>query len=243
MGFAHTIKDDAARRSQASYFADLCDSDTAPVSAAQAAHRQAPLPDYRPDAEAFLAMGERMLRSARQHHLPLAVLVVQVPELPELEIVFGRAAAKAAVHAVMKALSSVAGHGGLAVRTLPDTFAVVMPRSTGPVLQMALRNRLGRACSVELDFDGEEIVLVPEFQARTVDEGNTIEKTYSGLCRAIESQRYLEQLRRDHLRREREAHSTHMSLPPELAHAPALPRSRGWYPTIPATIFMPVAKH
>lgn len=243
MRFAHTTEDDAARMSEASYFADLCDSDTAPVSDAQDVHPRAPLPEYRPDADAFLAMGERMLRSARQHHVPLSLLVVQVPELPELEILFGRAAAKAAVHAVMKALSSVAGHAGLAVRTLPDTFAVVMPRCTGAVLQMALRNRLGRACSVELDFDGEEIVLVPDFQARTVDAGNTIEKTYSGVCRAIESRRYLEQLRRDHLRREREAHSTHMCLPPELARAPALPRSRGWYPTIPATILMPIGRH
>jgi hypothetical protein len=47
---------------------------------------------------------------------------MRAPCLPELEAVFGHKAAKAAVRAVMKALSDVAGRRGLAARTLPDTL-------------------------------------------------------------------------------------------------------------------------
>jgi GGDEF domain-containing protein len=219
-----------------SYFADLFDDEATPAPA-PASPRPAAA-HYRPDRSAFLAVGERMLRSARQHQQAVSLVVLQVADLPELEILFGREAANEAVHAVMKELSAVAGQRGFAIRTSPDTFALVMPRCTGKVLELAIRGQLGEACCVELDFNDEEIVLVPDVQARTVEDGDSIEKTYSVLCRAMTTQRHLEQLRRDHLRREREAHTPHGSLAPDLAGRPALPPSRAWRATLPATIAM-----
>lgn len=196
--------------------------------------------DVASDKKAFCSVGERMLRSARQQGLVLSLLVMQVPDLPELEIVFGREAADKAVDAVMKELSALAGRIGYTSRTGPDTFGLLLPLRTGEELELALRRRLGRACCVEVDFDEEEIVLVPDVHARTIAQGDSIDKTYSVVRRAIESKRYMEQLRCDYLRREREAHSTHMSVPPELARAPELPPNRAWRPTLPQTIAMPI---
>jgi len=198
---------------------------------------------YQPDTEVLNLLGGGMLRAARQHGQPLALLVVAVADLPELEILFGRDAANQAVQAVMTELSALAGNAGLSLRTTADTFVLLIPRCTGDQVQRALRARLGRAYSVEIEFGDEEIVLVPDVQACTVEASESVGRAYCALCRAIESRRYLDQLRRGELRREREAHSTHTGLPRELADAPAVRASHGagsWSRTIPATIAMPL---
>ena len=106
----------------------------------------------------------------------------------------------------------------------------------------ALRRRLGRACALDLQVPGEEIVLLPEIHACTVGPGERLEAAYGGARRAIKSQLYIEELRREYLRREREAHSTHMGLLPHLPEPPAATRAGeapGWRQTFAATMPLP----
>jgi GGDEF domain-containing protein len=195
-----------------------------------------------PGMRAFFVAGERMVSAARQRQQAVSLLLMRAPCLPELQTVFGREAAKAAVHAVMQALSDVAGRRGLAARTLPDTFALVMPQCIGAELVMALRRRLGQACCVELDFNQEEVLLVPDVQSSTIAVGDSFAKTYAVMFRAMMSHRHLEELRRDYVRRQREAHTRNKRVPADLPVPPVLPRGVACGQRFPETIAMPLAR-
>lgn len=175
------------------------------------AHR----PEHSPAA--LLAVAQSMHESAGLRGQPLGLLVLQVADLAELEIVFGRLTAVAATQLLMKSMSAVAGAAGVALQTGADTFALVVPGRRGEDLRAAVAARLGAASSLEMDFDGEEIVLVPDVGAATVAGGESVEQAYLDLLHAVESARSMEQLRCDYLRREREAHTRPAEL--QSAHA------------------------
>jgi GGDEF domain-containing protein len=200
---------------------------------------------YAPDTQALFVFGEKIKRAAKRNKQAIALLVLELPDLPELETVFGREAAGQAVHAVLRVLSRLAGADGFAVRTAADTFALLVPEVSGGTLERALRGRLGYACCVEFEFHGEEIVLVPTVQACTVGDQDSIEKTYRVLCRSIQSEKHIEQMRLDHAQRAREVHSTVMDLLPALRESTPIRPQRatpGAYATIPATILMPIGR-
>lgn len=182
-----------------------------------------------------------MLRSAAQRGEPMSLLVMRSSCLPEIEILFGRNAANAAVDAVMDGLGAVAGRKGLAARTSPDTFALAMPRWTGAELVMALRRRLGHACCVELDFEEEEILLVPDLQASTIAADDSFSQAYAVLCRAMQSDRHTEERRLGHLRDEREAYTKRVTVPPEQPAPQARTRPVEAHVRFPKTLPMPVA--
>jgi hypothetical protein len=200
------------------------------------------LPGGRADLEGFLAGGERLLQRTRAKGRPLGLMVLHVHDLLEVEALFGRAVAQRASHSVMVELTLLARDRGIVGRTTRETFAVLVVGPTGGELHAMLRRRLGRACALELPVSGEEIVLLPHVHACTIGPGEQLEVAYRGAYRAIKSQRYIDELRQEYLRREREAHSTHMGLPPHLAEAPATRRAGdapGWRQTFAATMPLP----
>lgn len=214
-------------------------------SAASALARDAAAPKRRqhgPELESLDVEGERMVRAARRRDRRSGLLVLKLSDLPELELVFGREAADEVVDDLMTELAELAGRTGLAVRTAPDTFALLIPGLEGTEVHRALQARLGKACCIEFELDEEEVLAVPEIMARTIGETQTVRAAYETMCAEIETEHRLEESRRDYLRREREAHTVPMELPlarphmPQLSDQPAF----GFYPTLPATIPVPM---
>jgi GGDEF domain-containing protein len=196
-----------------------------------------------PDAQALFLVGDKMKRAARQHQLAVALLVLAVPDLPELENIFGPTAASEAARAVLRELSRSTRGRGFAVRTARDTFALLVPGVTGGWLKRALRRRLGDAWCVEFNLGREEMVLVADVQSCTVEDRDSIEKTYLVLRSVMESRRHMDQIQQ-HCVRQQEPHSTRADLPFAASQPDAPMRSRAAsYATIPATILMPIGRH
>lgn len=234
MGLSSTLKDSP---NPCSYFAELYEDEHADERGS--ADHSASRPTYPSDAQSLFLAGEKMLRAARRGGQSLALIVLELPDLAELEIVFGRDAADAAVHAVMQELSSLAGSKGIAARTSGDTFALLMPAMTGTTLQRALRARTGPACCVEFELAEYDIMLEPAVQAGTVAITDSLEKTYGVLCRTIASERHIEDMRRDRDGRRCNPSSRPVGLRPTRKEAPL----RNPDATMPATIVMPIGRH
>ena len=187
------------------------------------------------DQQAFLAAGERMLFSTRRNGQALGLLVLQFSDLPELDLVFGRQAAEAVVADVLTELACACGRKGLVARVTPDTFAALVPSTSGEDLHMVLQTRLGKTCAIEFDLDEDEILLVPDLQARTIAASESVQEAYSVMCRVIAAERKLEARRQEHMRCEREAATTPIDLPPS---TPPVPTAPGLCSAFPVT--MPV---
>ena len=211
------------------------------VAEAQSAARPR---EYPPDQDALFAAGEAMLAAARRHHQSLSLLVLQLPDLAELDLVFGRDAADKAIDGVLTQLTAICHRKGLLARPGTDTFALLMPGVSGEELHRALQRRLGKACSIEFEFDDEDILLVPEVLAHTIGPLESVREAYQGLCLLFERERHLRRRREDYLNRERESHAIRMELPRAMRQKkPVLPDEpvRDIYPTIPTTIPVPMA--
>jgi GGDEF domain-containing protein len=162
--------------------------------------RRSPAPDRR-----ALAGAADALRRARG--ATVALLVMQVADIVELELVFGREAVDAAVDEVFRQLTRAAAGRGRVVRTEPDTFALLMPDVDVEQLVANVQAGLGRSRSIEFELDGDEIILVPDVMGRTVAPGEALPAAYESVCGDLVRMRGLEQQRREYLRRERESHT------------------------------------
>lgn len=192
-----------------------------------------PLPDERP----LCVMGENMLRKARAAGQPLSLVVMQVHDLPEVELVFGRAAAAQAIHQVMDRLTLVAARNGLLVRSAADTFALLVPESGAEATVAAVNARFGEPCVIEFESDGAEVLLVPDVRVHTLEVGESVQQVYERTCRLIAQERGREELRCDYIRKEREAYTRPMGLPLRPSSEPS---RRVYYPALPATMPVPM---
>lgn len=168
------------------------------------------------------AADRRALSSAadavrRTRATAIALLVMQVADIVELELVFGREAADAAIDEVFTHLTRAAGGRGRVVRTEPDTFVLVMPDADIEQLVANVQAGLGRSRCIEFEFDGDEIILVPDVMGRIVAAGETVPAAYEAVRGDLVRTRGLEQQRRDYLRRERESHTRPAPLQPRQA--------------------------
>jgi GGDEF domain-containing protein len=199
------------------------------------------------DKQAMCETGEQMLRSARKRDEPFSILVLELFDLPELELVFGQHAACEAVNGVMNELEQVSGTRGFVARADPDTFVLLMPGTRSEDLMQSLRARMGKACCIEFEVDGEEIVEVPDVMARTLSPTDTVEESYRTMRNVMEADRRLEECRRLHLLRERESYTAPTVPPPAAKPLPKIVRelakadqgsNRPWH--IAATIPVPL---
>ena len=170
-----------------------------------------------PDGDALRLAGEVMLRSARRARRSLSILVMQLHDLPELELVFGCAAADEATDEAITQLTRIAARKGLVVRTAHDTFTLLMPDTSAEALADAIHAGLGTPCCIEFELEGEEILLVPEVMVRAVGATESVGDAYETSCRDIARARRDEKQRRNHLRIERESHTRPMRLRPKPA--------------------------
>lgn len=190
-----------------------------------------------PDQQLLSVVGEKMLRTARAAGQPQTLVVMQVYDLPEVELVFGRAAAEETIDEVMTKLTRVATRKGLVVRSAADTFALLVPGSGSEATTAAVAARFGKPCVIEFELDGAEILLVPDFQVHTFESGESVQEVYARLCRVIAKGRGQEQGRCEYLRKEREAYTRPMGLSLKPCSEP---RREVYYPVLPATIPVPM---
>lgn len=115
-----------------------------------------------PDLALLHAGGEELLAAARALGRTPALAVMQIDDLPELELVFGRRGVDRVIQAVMSGLTRAAAGHGLAVRTASDTFALVMPGGGAGAAIAVLQARFGKPCTIEIGSGRDEILVVPD---------------------------------------------------------------------------------
>jgi GGDEF domain-containing protein len=168
--------------------------------------RRAPAADRR-----ALAAAADALRRARG--TTIALLVMQIADIVELELVFGREAVDAAVDEVFAQLTRAAAGRGRVVRTEPDTFVLLVPDVGIDQLVTNVQTGLGRSRCIEFEHEGDEIILVPDVMGSIVAPGQPVPAAYEAVCGDLVRMRGLELQRRDYLRRERESHTRPAPLP------------------------------
>lgn len=193
----------------------------------------------KPDAEFLCATGEKMLHTARVSGQSFTLAVLQVYDLPEVELLFGRAAAEKVIDTVMTELTRAAGRRGFVVRSEADTFALLVPAIGAQATLAALRSRFGEPCVVEIEVDKREILLIPDLRVHALDAGESVKQVYERLCLALDKERGLEARRCEYLRKERESYT----LPMGLCLTTPQTRKPQFYPVLPPTIPVPMGAH
>jgi GGDEF domain-containing protein len=161
---------------------------------------------------ALFKVGDPMLQRAREASQPLSVAVFEFYDLPELETVFGPRVAEQAIDQVLGTLKRLAGRKGTAHRTSSTAFAVLLPQLWLDDALAAVHAAFGHSWCIDIEADGEEIVLVPDFRIQTVRDGHSLQSEYKSLCCEIGQAHERKQRRLDYLERERKSHSRPLRL-------------------------------
>ena len=193
-----------------------------------------------PDLPLLLASGETMLHEARALGRTPALAIMQIDDLPETELVFGRAGVDKVMAAVITGLGRASGGRGLVVRTAADTFALLVPGGGAGAAIAALQARFGKPCTIEVGFGRDEILVVPDVMVHPVGPQDSIAQVYADLRRYIAKARKHRQTIQDCLPQRPACGSVPVSSPVDFA-LPA-PQQQ-YYPPQPATIPVPLAIH
>lgn len=157
---------------------------------------------------ALYARGDAMRARAMAGAEPATLVVFEQVDLPELHAVFGALAAQRLAAGFERKLKVLAGEEGLAVRTGPTCWAVLLPSYGGDGALAAVKETLGTGMAVEADAEDDELLLVPRIALLTLhDATTTMRMVYQELCEQITALHAHEMRRAAYLRRERESHS------------------------------------
>lgn len=187
----------------------------------------------------LLAYGEELLASRTPRTASLVVL--DCSDLLEVREIYGNRIARTLTLRLSAKLAEIAGDRGLAARTGPAEFAVLLPGTTRERAVQVLQQVLGSPSRIEYEAGDSEIVLVPEVLLGEIGEdADELAALHRLLSRKLAAAREHEALRRRYLRRERERHSRPIPMPAE--RAPARHRAPVPHPgaDIPPTIPLPL---
>lgn len=188
---------------------------------------------------ALSAIGAPYLDELRRRGRPLSIAVFEFGDLPEVRSLYGSRISRALMAQVLSQLAAVAGSRGVVARTASAQFTLLLPGWDRTRAAQAIHRVMGAPIRVEFESGDHEIVLVPEFRVEDADEDvGSIEDLHRELARELEELRLRKMSHRQHLARERERHSSPMSL--RVAPRKAAVREAFEYRNdIPAT--MPIA--
>lgn len=165
----------------------------------------------------LLTRGERLL--ARNGAADAALVVFDFSDLLEVRCIYGSRAGAAARRAVVSTLARLAGRRGIAARTGPAQFAVLLPGACVQRALDAVHRVLGQPCRLELELGREELVLVPHHAIGACErEPDGLEQQYMQLSVAIAQERAAEE------RRRRRARARAAGQPPTTSGAPLAPQ-------------------
>jgi len=170
-------------------------------------------------ANGLLDAGERLLAQARQAEEPLSIAVFSFIDLLEVRAIYGGEVRTQVVRKLVQDLRRVANHRGIAARTGLTEFTVVFPNRDVEDVEEAIEKVLGHPACIELDADGDEIVLVPDVIIRMAGSSDSFAGLHGASSAALLARQQAEMLRRTQLRRERERHSRPTPLEPSVAQA------------------------
>jgi GGDEF domain-containing protein len=154
----------------------------------------------------LMAQGNILLASCRGERRELTLAVFDCDDLLEARQVYGNRTGRKLTDCIVRKMTLLAGDRGLAGRTGPTQFSVVLPMGRDRALQ-AIERVLGNPGRIELEGGNSEIVLVPDVMVETVPDTASLERLFAALCRGLARLREQEQLRHKYLQRERQRHS------------------------------------
>lgn len=151
----------------------------------------------------LIERGETRLLESR--HVGAALAVFDFRDLLELRGIYGDAVASDVQQRLVAKLQRLAGRTGLAARTGPAQFAVLLPGLDREQAIDAAHRVLGCPCRIEHELPDDDLVLVPEVVVDVcVAAPGAVRTLYGRLSVTLARHRDAEERRRLHLRRERE---------------------------------------
>jgi GGDEF domain-containing protein len=163
------------------------------------------------NSSGFAAHGNEMLAASRRDKRPLSVAVFNCSDLLEVREIYGSRIARELMNRIVEKLSSVSAGRGLAARTGPAEFSVVLPGMGRDKAIAAIHRALGNPMRIEMDAGDSEIVLVPEFQVQAAGpDVASVEALQQALHDELIRIDAAQQRRQHHMQRERERHSRPM---------------------------------
>jgi GGDEF domain-containing protein len=163
--------------------------------------------------QGLLAWGEDLLDRSRRRGHATTLAVFDCADLLEVRRIYGSAVARQLALRVAGKLSAMAGKKGLAARTGPAEFSVLLPGASREQALQLVRQVLGAPCRIEFESGRTEIVLLPDFiLAVSGEDEDDVAGLYGAAARKLSWAREHEMRRQRYLRRERERHSRPMVL-------------------------------
>jgi GGDEF domain-containing protein len=155
--------------------------------------------------QGLLELGDRLVaRTGRE----AALAIFDFQDLLEVRGMYGSHVSEALRKTLVERLLRLAGRHGLAARTGPAQFAVLLPATRQQEAADAIFGVFGRPCRLELDLPDDDLVLVPEVTVDTCGPGEgAVWALYERLSVRLARHREHQELRRTYLRRSRERHS------------------------------------
>jgi diguanylate cyclase (GGDEF)-like protein len=163
--------------------------------------------------EGFTAHGDEMLAACKRDGRPVSVAVFDCSDLLEVRTIYGSRIAHKLLARIVRKLSALCEGRGLAARTGPAEFTVILPGMHREKTLAAIRRVLGNPMRIELDAGDSEIVLVPDFMIQTANaETVSVQELHCELRRALARSQEHEARRHHHMQRDRERHSRPMGI-------------------------------
>ena len=163
--------------------------------------------------EGFAAHGDEMLAACKRQGRPLSVAVFDCADLLEVRAIYGSQVTRKLMDRIVGKLTALCAERGLAARTGPAEFTVVLPGLGRDKSLAAIQRVLGSPTRVELDAGDSEIVLVPDFLIETGGADTTsVRELHGELRRELAHRQALEARRHHQMQRERERHSRPMGI-------------------------------
>lgn len=189
----------------------------------------------------FAAHGDELLEACKREGRPLTVAVFDCADLLEVRTIYGSRIARKLMARIVRKLSALCVDRGLAARTGPAEFTVVLPGMGREKALAAIQRVLGNPTRIELDAGDSEIVLVPGFLVETAGSDTvSVEELHGELRLELARLQEHEQRRHHHMQRERERHSRPMGIA-SLPASGALPAQRPVRPALAPTLPAPLA--
>jgi GGDEF domain-containing protein len=172
----------------------------------------------------FAAHGDEMLAACKRDGRPVSVAVFDCADLLEVRTIYGSRIARKLMARIVRKLTTLCADRGLAARTGPAEFTVVLPGLSREKTLAAIQRVLGNPMRIELDAGDSEIVLVPGFLVETAGSDTvSVQELHGELRRELAQLQEQEARRHHHMQRERERHSRPMGITalPELRAKPS----------------------
>jgi len=156
----------------------------------------------------LMAHGNCLLAACHRDKRPLTVAVFDCADLIEVREIYGSRIARKLMERTVSKFNILCADHGLAARTGPAEFTVVLPGADREKALAAIARVLGSPTRIELDAGDSEIVMVPGYRVRTAaDTESCVAQVHQELRHELTQIEHTEQLRRRYLQRERESHS------------------------------------